>query len=439
MKKILLTSISLLIAGLLFSQPDLFKYQAVLRDATGNLQVNKNVSIVTSILQGSITGTAVFSETHAAVTNAYGIVNLNIGAGTVTSGSMSSINWSAGPYFIKITVDGTEMGTSQLLSVPYALYAKSSGNGFSGIYNDLTAKPTIPSKTSELTNDASFIKGYTETDPIYGTSIAKSISANDTANWNHKLSSYTEKQNLSDVLTKNNNGNSIQIKNIANPTEAQDAVTKAYVDDLLAKIEELQVFAGSRVKDIDGNVYKAVKIGSQIWMAENLKTTKYNNGDTIGTTYPSTLDISGETTPKYQWAHGGDENNVITYGRLYTWYAITDSRHVCPFGWHVPSDAEWDTLTSYLATNQGSKLKEAGTTHWKSPNTAATNETGFTALPGNGRSETGTYNTIGQSGYWWTSKGTTTANTRSMYYNSTTVTYGFGNSSKGFSVRCIKD
>ncbi len=78
-----------------------------------------------------------FRETHAAVTNAYGIVNLNIGAGTVTSGSMSSIDWSAGPYFIKITVDGTEIGTSQLLSAPYALYAKNAGNGFSGNYNDL--------------------------------------------------------------------------------------------------------------------------------------------------------------------------------------------------------------------------------------------------------------------------------------------------------------
>jgi uncharacterized protein (TIGR02145 family) len=105
------------------------------------------------------------------------------------------------------------------------------------------------------------------------------------------------------------------------------------------------------VKDIDRDIYKTVTIGTQVWMAENLKTTKYSNGDSIGTTTPATLDITTEKTPKYRWSYGGEESNVAKYGRLYTWYAATDSRNVCPTGWHVPTDAEWTTLTNYLTNN----------------------------------------------------------------------------------------
>ena len=94
------------------------------------------------------------------------------------------------------------------------------------------------------------------------------------------------------------------------------------------------------VTDIDGNVYKTIIIGVQTWMAENLRTKRYNNGDLIETTTPATLDINAEIIPKYQWAYSGYEDNVATYGRLYTWYTLTDSRKVCPSGWHVPSDAE---------------------------------------------------------------------------------------------------
>jgi len=138
------------------------------------------------------------------------------------------------------------------------------------------------------------------------------------------------------------------------------------------------------VTDVDGNVYHTVEIGTQVWMVENLKTTKYRNGDLIGTTTPATLDISSEATPKYQWAFEGNESNVNTYGRLYTWWAVTDIRGVCPTGWHVPTEDDWITLTTYLGGEDvaGGKLKEAGTTHWWAPNEGATNSSGFTALPG---------------------------------------------------------
>jgi len=154
--------------------------------------------------------------------------------------------------------------------------------------------------------------------------------------------------------------------------------------------------------DGDGYNYPVVNIGGQIWMAENLKTTKYQNGDLIGTTTPATLDLTGETAPKYQWAYNGDENNVAAMGRLYTFYAITDSRGVCPFGWHVPTNQEWTTLTTYLGGTSiaGGKLKETGTAHWASPNSGATNETGFTAIPGGLRTWDGYFMTFAR---WWSS------------------------------------
>jgi uncharacterized protein (TIGR02145 family) len=197
------------------------------------------------------------------------------------------------------------------------------------------------------------------------------------------------------------------------------------------------------VTDIDGNTYKTIGIGSQEWMAENLKTTSYRNGDLIGTTTPATLDISGEPTPKYQWACGGNESNVTTYGRLYTWYAVTDSRNVCPTGWHVPTDAEWTTLTDYLGgiSVAGGKLKESGTTHWNSPNTGATNETGFTALPGGVRGSSGAFSFIGILGYWWvaTEGGAADAWDRYLSAYSGDVGRDSGIKKTGFSVRCLKD
>lgn len=154
--------------------------------------------------------------------------------------------------------------------------------------------------------------------------------------------------------------------------------------------------------DIDGNVYQTVTIGTQKWMKENLKTTHYRNGDSIGTTYPATKNYMNESAPKYQWAYDGNESNVSVYGRLYTGYAASDNRKVCPAGWHVPTSIEWRTLIDYLGGGMVAhgKLKESGTTHWKSPNSDATNESGFTGLPGGMRGET-TFEDKGISGHYW--------------------------------------
>ncbi len=194
------------------------------------------------------------------------------------------------------------------------------------------------------------------------------------------------------------------------------------------------------VTDIDGNTYPVVVIGNQIWMAENLKTTHYVNGDAIldGT---GAGNISVGTETKYWFAYSDDLNNVSTYGRLYTWYTITDSRNVCPDGWHVPTDTDWTTLTTYLDSDAGGKLKETGTTHWTGPNTEATNETGFTALPGGTRFANGTFSNIGSNGYWWSSseKFSTISWYRSMKPNDSDVYRYSYSKDLGISVRCLRD
>lgn len=144
MKKLYTLFTLLIIAASLKGQaPTSFNYQAVLRDAAGVLKANQAVTVKFEILQGSSSGSAVYTETHNTTTSTTGLIDLDLGTGTTTDGLLSAINWGSGLYFLKITVDGTLMGTSQLLSVPYALYSTKAGNGFSGNYNDLISKPPL--------------------------------------------------------------------------------------------------------------------------------------------------------------------------------------------------------------------------------------------------------------------------------------------------------
>jgi uncharacterized protein (TIGR02145 family) len=194
------------------------------------------------------------------------------------------------------------------------------------------------------------------------------------------------------------------------------------------------------VSDIEGNVYKTITIGTQTWMAENLKSTKYNNGDIIGTTVPDTLNLYNIEDPKYQWAYNGDESLVAVYGRLYTWYAVSDSRNICPKGWHVPSVGEWTILQDFLGQDvAGGKLKESGLAHWYDPNTGATNETGFTALPG-GYRWTSDFSYFGLGGSWWSAlelNGNAWSWSTHYAYGNIVKTGNYKKSAH--SVRCIKN
>lgn len=224
-------------------------------------------------------------------------------------------------------------------------------------------------------------------------------------------------------------------------TKEEVDILKAQLVELKTQVEMLQIQTGTHIKDIDGNTYKTATIGDQVWMAENLKTSRYNNGDFIESSIPATLDISTEINPKYQWTYNGEEGNVAEYGRLYTWYTITDDRKVCPSGWHIPDNSDWLTLTNYIGGSLGTsiKLKEVGTLHWPSSNTDATNEYGFTALPGGYRA-TG-FDGLGLEAYWWSSNEANDDLASVYWIISRDNNFGSQSDWKyyGHSVRCIKD
>jgi len=198
------------------------------------------------------------------------------------------------------------------------------------------------------------------------------------------------------------------------------------------------VIYGSFTDSRDGYVYKTVKIGNQVWMAENLRYL------------PSVVgpEIESETTPYYYvYDYNGTNvseakttDNFSTYGVLYNWTAACSS---CPSGWHLPSDAERAELGEYLGGNEvaGAKLKETGTTHWQSPNQGATNASGFTALPGGIRLDYGSFYFIGNDGAWWSSTelDANYAFSRLLNYDNYHLVNNYDYKVDGFSIRCVKD
>jgi uncharacterized protein (TIGR02145 family) len=338
--------------------PQKMSYQTVIRNLSNTLVTNHVVGIQISILQGSATGTAVYVETQTPTTNANGLATIEIGGGTIVFGTLISIDWSKGLYFIKTETDpsgGTSYtitGTSQFLSVPYALYAKLAEN--------------VSAVNISSTGDTMYLGG--EKIIIPGISVA------------------------------------------------------------------------NQLKDVDGNVYKTVKIGTETWMAENLKVMKLNDNTEIPQV-TSSSSWAAMTTVAYCWYDNNTANKNV-YGALYNYYTVNTGK-LCPIGWHVPSDAEWTTLNNWLGGSAlaGGKLKETGTLHWTSPNTDATNETGFTAVPNGYRSMYGNFLNFGTRSHLWT----TTINTPqwyliyTMYNENSSNGKGPHNEKDGAAVRCLKD
>lgn len=194
------------------------------------------------------------------------------------------------------------------------------------------------------------------------------------------------------------------------------------------------------VTDIDGNVYKTVKIGNHVWMAENLKVTKFRNGELIPFMTDS-IAWTDLTTGAY-CNYSNKENLVAVYGRMYNWYAVVDSRNICPTGWHVPSDDEWVVLESYLGGENvaGGKMKLNDTTIWRSPNLGATNESGFSAVPG-GRQYHSAFFFLHEYGMYWavTSENEEYSWSRYLTYSSEKLSRFHYKKYYGLSVRCMKD
>jgi len=555
--------------------PQRLSYQAVIRNAGNTLITNQTIRMRISILKGSASGTSVYVETHTPQTNANGLAVIEIGGGTVVSGDFSSIDWSAGSYFLKTETDpagGTSYtitGTSQLLSVPYALYAGKSanapdiedleslrqriismeelfygqlpppsdglmafypfkgnandfsGNGWDGTVNGATLTADrfgkadnayhftgttnistqfpgvagngdrsisfwvkIPAGEAggsccfygSTSNGAFFNPGvFAQTSPHVHLDIGNAYldcpaSNGADGNWHHFVFIFSTQYDTSlngvrvyydGTLLTGYTGNNFNTYTINTGTTTKftiggksGATSQMSIDDLrfynrvLDNSDVLQLFYESEfggqafVNDADGNTYNVVKIGDQVWMAENLRTTRYNDGTAIPLVTDPT-DFINLTTPAYCWSNN-DIGNKPVYGALYIWYTVKTGK-LCPSGWHVPTDAEWTILENHLGgyAVAGGKLKETGTEHWLTPNTDATNESGFNARPGGWRDGmSGGYLPLGQVSMWWTSQETSPDRPywRELYYSSGTIfPKSGGDPSFAMSIRCVKD
>jgi len=237
---------------------------------------------------------------------------------------------------------------------------------------------------------------------------------------------------------------------------ATNSAGTAYGDELSFTTDKPDITGQTgTLRDYDGNAYNWIGIGKQAWMAENLKVTHYADGTAIPLVEGKTAwDALGITDKAYCWYNHSTSNGEI-YGGMYTWATAMNGaasstsnpsgvQGVCPAGWHVPSSMEWTYMTDYLGGKgvAGGKLKETGTIHWADPNTGATNETGFTALPGGYRNSNGhLFNLIGSYGYWWSTSAYDADNIyrRYMGYDYANVYSYFNSKNYGFSVRCVRD
>jgi uncharacterized protein (TIGR02145 family) len=396
--------------------PQGFNYQATVRNSAGDLVVNSNVYFKFNVIQGSQTAVPVFVETHYVPTDDLGQVTLIIGEGTANTGVFSEIDWSLGSYNlgIELSINGPNdyvaMGTTQLLSVPYALYAANSGN----------ATPTIP--------------------------------------------------NLESVLAQSNSANNQQIKDLQDPTEAQDAVTKNYtyskaeVDALIANLQsQIDNSGTTSVTDIDGNTYDYITYGDQDWTVDNAAMETYRDGTPIPQVTDAT-EWSNLTTGA--WAY---YNNDPTKGKLYNWYAVmgihdtdesTPNKEFAIEGWHVPSDTEWTILENQLIANgynyddttTENKIAKAmaSTTGWNtSTGTGAigndqgtNNSSGFNTFPEGFRDSDASFSSEGLASIFWnfTMYNSDDASLRFLNFSLSYLLRLEGNAKQdGFSVRFVRD
>jgi uncharacterized protein (TIGR02145 family) len=316
-----------------------------------------------------------------------------VGNGVVSQGNFAGISWGGGAKFLHVMMGSdaslTDLGTTQMMSVPYSLNAASTNVKISATGDTLTVGGNIV--------------------------IVPGISA----------------------ANSNSNGGLGSEVLMGNTTCANEYIS-------------VTGCGGQTSLTYDGLTYNLVEIGGQCWFANNLATDQYRNGDAI----PSGLDntLWQFTTEGACANYNNDVANDVTYGKLYNWYTTVDTRGLCPTGWHVPTDCEWmylegslgmlvaDQVTSGLrGTNEGGALK--ATTNWNSPNTGATNSSGFTAFPGGYRSDSGYYDYIGSYGYWWSSIEAVPSGAwlRDLTYLSFLVQRGNANKHFGLSVRCVRD
>ncbi len=420
MKKVtfLILFAALFVSAVNAQAPWQFNYQAVLRDDAGQVLASEEVSVEISILKDSPEGEEVFTETHQTATNEFGLVNLQVGS----LSSLEDIDWKEAAYFVRVSVNGSQMGTSPLLSVPYAMHAATSADAFSGDYEDLENLPDLDAFIG--------IEDAQQGDMLFYSG----------ENWQ-----------------------------VLNPGEEGQVLMVVEGMPQWAEVPENGDEPGT-VSDIDGNVYPTVVIGTQEWMAENLRTTRYANGDDIPTglgdnDWVNTTDGAYAVFPHENVDGVNSEEQMIEYyGKLYNWYAVDDSRGLCPAGWKVPDYNDWDVLEGFLTGEghdgqQGNVLKdcrqvdsplgdECQTSEHPRWNEDTWNDNygtdlyGFSGLPSGYRGNNGFYFASGMLALYWTSSesGDNTGWHRHLSVNGSILNIdNIHQKITGFSIRCIKE
>ena len=478
MKKILFTLLTLMLSmAAVFAQaPQKFSYQAVVRNANNQLMVNANVGVRVSVVQGSIFGASVFVETHNVTTNVNGLLTLEVGDGTALQGSMSDINWGNGPYFLKTEMDpngGTNYSitsTQQLLSVPYALYAAEAGNvpDFSvttdivdgvGTYvtiTDASGPHTFLVPTSS-SSGGTFVQqqaDWAETDTTMASYIRNKpdLAPVATSGDYHDLMNAPTTPNLDSLLNTFNQA-------LASLTQRVDSLQGGVpiTPDTTAPVNFH--CESSTLTDVDGNIYNTVLIGNQCWMRENLRCSHYADG--------SPIQLGGITsnTVAYRYYPNHSSSNVATYGYLYNWSALTHEipvssentvgiRGVCPAGWRIPTETEWNQLVSYMGSQSEYTLNGYSsyiakalsfTNYWNNSNynyapgnnMSSNNASGFSAVPAG--IYNGNYGDFGNYAYFWTSTESSSLSAKAfvIYTNSASTNFSSYEKSYGMSVRCV--
>ena len=469
MKKICLSIIVALASVCIVAQtPQAFKYQAIARDETGNILSIWDIGLRVSLIQKGSNGEAVYVETHKVQTNIYGLINLVIGEGNVVTGEFKSIKWGENRHYLKIEMDTEggenykEAGISQLYAVPYALYAENAGKLVDAEPSDHESTQKSPQKKVKGSRDPvpnskfpadtnSFLNvnvgkvGIGTTDPQEKLDVIGKIMSTLGYNTNGD-------DGLNDTLNLVTNIRFDSLK-LQYRTLAFSGGILTYVSDTSAWVDTvgnniITFYCGDSLLDIRNmQKYGTVLIDTQCWMVENL-----NIGIKINSTTGGQEQTDNGEIEKY--CYSNDISQCDIYGGLYEWgeamqYVTTPgTQGICPDGWHIPTDAEWTTLTDYLGGLDvaGGKMKSIGiiqesTGLWYDPNLGATNESGFTGLPGGNRIGNGSFTFRGSAGYLWTSteNSGTHAYYRRLYYENASVYRGYRPKTDGFSVRCVQD